>query len=79
MNDKFLRVLREYRIVTTLLTVFVMWWGYDTYLFVNTHLSEIKDFALVFYSSIIGLAGWVVKNWMTTSASKSPPEEPEDK
>jgi len=70
-NDKFLKVLREYRVISLGLTVFVMYWGYETFLFVNDNFEKMESFVVIFYSSIVALAGWVVKNWMSTKHNDS--------
>ena len=67
LNKQILLFLREYRVVSVILTVFVCWWGYSAYEFVNSHYSDMSDFVIAFYVSIVGLAGWVVKNWMNTT------------
>jgi hypothetical protein len=68
MNDKLLYILRSYRIIALLLTAFALYWGWDAYQFVNTHYESMSDFVIAFYISIVGVAGWVIKNWMTTKA-----------
>ena len=75
MNDKFVTFMRENRVVSVLLSVFVMYWAYDAYLFVNANHTEIKEYILIFYVSIVGLAGWVTKHWMTTNHNSSKTDE----
>jgi len=80
MNKKLIFVLRQYRIISILLTAFVMFWGYEAFLFMNSHYIDMPNFVVLFYTSIVGLSGWVVKNWMTTKHNDSMPEsEPSNK
>lgn len=65
-----LKIFREWRVVSILLTIFALYWGWDAYQFVNTNHKDMSDFIVAFYISIVGIGGWVIKNWMTTSASE---------
>jgi len=65
--NKTLKFIRDFRIISVVLTVFVMYWGWDTYQFVNLHFKDMESYVIIFYTSIIGLSGWVVKNWMSTT------------
>jgi len=65
-----LKCIREYRVVAMILTAFALFWGWDAYQFVNSHYSNMSDFVVAFYISIVGVSGWVIKNWMSTTASK---------
>ena len=68
MNNKLLKIFRQWRIITVCLIIFTVYWGWDAYQFVNTHYENMSDFVIAFYISIIGLAGWVIKHWMGTKA-----------
>jgi len=65
-DHKTLAILREYRIISVVLTVFVCYWGWDAYQFVNANFKDMSSFVIAFYISIVGLSGWCVKNWMNT-------------
>jgi len=65
-----LKIMRDFRIIAIALTAFALFWGWDAYQFVNAHYKDMSDFSIAFYVSIVGVAGWCIKNWMSTSASK---------
>jgi len=64
------KILREFRIIAIILTAFALFWGWDAYQFVNLHYKDMSDFVIAFYISIVGVAGWCIKNWMTTTHNK---------
>ena len=71
-TDPILIILREYRVVTLLLISFMLYWGWDAYQFVNTHYSNMSDFVIAFYISIIAGAIWCIKFWTSSHATPCP-------
>ena len=65
-----LKIMREHRIIAILFSVFALYWGWDAYQFVNIHYADMSGFIIAFYTAIVGVAGWVIKNWMSTSAAE---------
>jgi len=69
-----LHIMRAFRVVTVCIVVFMAYWGWDAYLFVNAHIKTLTQWQLVYYGTLIAANVAVVKYWMTTSAA--PPHKP---
>jgi len=73
MMLKILHIMRAFRIITVLLLLFMTYWGWDAYQFVNNHIGTLTQWQLAYYGSIVLAVIAAIRFW--TDSHAAPPHK----
>ncbi len=71
---KLLQIMRAFRVITVLLLLFMMYWGWDAYQFVNAHIDTLTQWQLGYYGGIVLAVIAAIRFW--TDSHAAPPLKP---